>query len=41
MFNIYGAEVSGNYEKKIIGRLSFDQDELLYILEWNKRLLHY
>ena len=31
MFNIYGAEVSGNYEKKIIGRLSFDQDELLYM----------
>ena len=27
--------------KKFIGRLSFDQDELLYILEWNKRLLHY
>ncbi|MCI5935885.1 MAG: hypothetical protein MRZ65_10285, partial [Lachnospiraceae bacterium] len=27
--------------KKFIGRLSFDQDELLYILEWKKRLLHY
>ena len=40
------SEVSDKYEKekreqKIIGKLSFIKDELLYILEWNKRLQHY
>ena len=27
--------------KKFFGRLSFAPNELLYILEWNKRLQHY